>query len=225
MPEDIVVERGEGGMTGEDLKALVEARVQGFVEQAAATPREELAEPLFWWDIFAIGPFQAGAGLVPPSDLLDQPLLPHRIIQVGETASIATVVFLHPFFPDPSLSACDIITGFNAKIELNYFTHNTQTMTPVSNLSRTACIHTVRNQCVYVDVFEFAPRTPACLYEMNICARVCSCDNTPIQPFGGFVRWVRDLDFDLFFGSEGWEFDRPIRFMVSDFASPCLACE
>jgi hypothetical protein len=162
---------------------------------------------------------------VPPADLLDQPLLPHRIIQVGETASIFTVVFLNPLFPQAALSACDIITGFNAKIELNYFTSNTQTMQPVRDLSVSRCIRTVRNVCFYVDQFDFTPRDPACLYETNICARICNCDDTPIRPFGAFVRWVFDLDFDLFFGSEGLEFDRPIRYMVSDFASPCPACE
>lgn len=228
--EEFVVERGEGDDPGEQLQALVEARMQSIVEQAAATPREELAEPLLWWEIFAIGPYQFGADFVPPADLLDQPLLPHRIIQVGETASIFTVVILNPFFPDPSLSACDIITGFNAKIELTYVTSNTQTMTPVPDLSVSRCIPTRRTgndfvDCVYVDRFDFRVRDPACLYETNICARICNCDDAPIQPFAAFVRWILDLDFDLIFGSEGWEFDRPIRFMASDFETGCAACE
>ena len=227
MPEEVVVERGEGGKTvGQDMKAMVEARIQSILEQGRETPREELAEPLNWWEIYAIGPFQFGATTVPPADLLSHPLLPHRIIQVGEPASIFTVVFLNPFFPQAALSACDIITGFNAKIELNYFTSNTQTMQPVRDLSASRCIYTQRNVCYYVDQFDFTPRDPACLYETNICARICNCNNTPtpIQPFGAFVRWVIDLDYDLFFGSEVYEFDRPIRFMVSDFNSPCAAC-
>ncbi len=229
MSDDIVVERGEGGITGEDLQALVEARMQGIMDEGATAPREELAEPLYWWEVFAIGPFQTGAGVVAPglADLVDQPLLPHRIIQPGETASIFTVVFLNPVFPDPSLSACDIITAFNAKIELNYFTSNLQTMTAVPDLSASRCIRTDRNVCWYVDRFDFTPRDPACLYETNICARIVNCDDLPtgVQPFAAFVRWVVDLDFDLFFGSEGLEFDRPIRFMVSDFRSRSAACE
>jgi hypothetical protein len=225
MPEEVVVPRGDGGVTGEDIQALLEARLQGILEQAATSPREELAEPLFWWEVFAIGPIQPGALTVPPADLVDQPLLPHRIIQVGETASIFTVVFVNPYFPHPSLSACDIMTGFNAKIELNYVTSNLQTMTPAPGLSGSSCVRLKRNVCVYVDRFDFTARTPACLYETNICARVCNCSNQPIQPFGAFVRWVFDLDFDLFFGSKTPGFDRPIRFMVSDLNSPCAACE
>jgi hypothetical protein len=225
LAKEIVVDRGEDISTASDgMKPLVEARVQSIVEQGRATARQELAEPLYWWEIFAIGPFQWGAQVVPPADLLDQPLLPHRILQVGETASIYTVVFLNPFFPQPALSACDIITAFTARIELNYFTSNTQTMQPVRDLSNSVCIETVRNQCFYVDEYRFTPQEPACLYETNICARLCNCDNLPIQPFGAFVRWVQDLDFDLFFGSPGLQFDQPIRYMVSDLTSGCASC-
>jgi hypothetical protein len=225
MQKELVVERGDSPPTvGQEMKPLIEAHLRSIVEQGQHTPRQELAEPLFWWDVFAIGPFQFGAGTVPPSDLLDQPLVPHRIIQAGETAAIYTVVFLNPLFPQAALSACDIITAFNARIELNYFTSNVQTMQPARDLSASRCFRTQRNLCYYVDVFEFTPQVPACLYETNICARICDCDQLPVQPFGGFVRWVWDLDFDLFFGSEGLEFDRPIRYMVSDFTSRCENC-
>jgi hypothetical protein len=223
--EEQTISRGDGGTAAEEMQAAIEARVAGIMDEAATTARAELAEPLFWWEVFAIGPFQAGAQQAPPADLLDQPLLPHRIIQVGEQASIFTVVFLNPLFPAAALSACDIITGFNAKIELNYVTSNMQTMTAVPELSASRCIETTRNVCVYVDRFDFTPRDPACLYETNICARICNCDDYPIQPFAAFVRWVFDLDFDLFFGAQSPGFDRPIRFMVSDFESGCTSCD
>lgn len=221
--DELTFERGEGGSSGIDLRGVVEAKMQRIME----SPRPELAEPLFWWEVFAIGPFQEGAQVVAPGqgDLLDQPLLPHRIIQVGESAKIFTVVVLNPDFPDPSLSACDIVTGFGAKIELNYFTSDTQRMVSVPALSATKTIQTVRNVCFYVDEFEFTPQEPACLYETNICARICNCKDAPIQPFGAFVRWIIDLDSDQIFGSEVLEFDRPVRYMVTDLESPCAPVE
>jgi hypothetical protein len=212
--------RGESSTGKLDLRGVVEQKMQRIMDEA----RPELAEPRFWWEVFAIGPFQAGALDVPPADLVDQPLLPHRIIQVGESATIFTVVLLNPIFPDPSLSACDIITGFDARIELNYFTANTQTMQPVTALSASKCLRTVRNVCFYVDEFTFTPRDPACLYETNICARLCNCERLPIQPFGAFVRWIADLDADLIFGSPGLEFNNPVRYMVTDLTSECQNC-
>ncbi|MCA9964198.1 MAG: hypothetical protein KC423_08145 [Anaerolineales bacterium] len=202
----------------------VEKRMAQIMEQAKSAPAAKLAEPLLWWEVFAIGPFQAGANTVPPADLGDQPLLPHRIIQAGEEATILTVVFLNPNFPRATLSACDIITRFGAQIELNYITSNMQTMQPAPELSKSFCLETKLNQCWYVHEYTFTPTEPACLYETNICARICNCDDIPIQPFGAFVRWVFDLDFDLFFGSPSLEFNRPIRFMVSDFQKGCQTC-
>jgi hypothetical protein len=218
MAEELEFPRGEGAMgevTVDDLTAFWEARLQGLYEQAMATPREELAEPLYWWEVFGLGPYQPGATTIPPADFFDQPLLPNRIIQVGEEAVIYALVFLNPSFPSPP--ACSILTNFGAKIELNYWTCNTQTCTPAPLLHARHVIELEKGQCWYLDELRFTAQEAACLYETNICARVLNCGDVPVQPFAAFVRWVYDPDSDLFFGSEEWEFDRPIRFMVSEF--------
>ena len=217
--EEVVVEVGEGAMgevTVDDLTAFWEARLQGLYEKAMATERAELAEPLYWWEIFGLGPFQPGAATIPPADFFDHPLLPNRIIQVGEEAVIYALVYLNPSFPSPS--ACSILTNFGAKIELNYRTVNTQKcVVGPAALNVTHVIDLVQGQCWYLDELRFTAEEAACLLETNICARVLNCKDAPVRPFAAFVRWVYDPDFDLFFGSEVFEFDRPIRYMVSDF--------
>lgn len=208
-----------GEETAEDMKAFWEARLKSLYEKAMATPREELAEPLFWWEIYGAGPFQTGAGTIPPGTFTDQPLLPNRIIQVGEEATIVAIVIVNPFFPSSGPSACDILTNFGAKVELNYRTCNTETCSVGPGYLNVA--HTIELEpgtCFYVDTLTFTADKAACLYETNICARVFNCRDQPVQPFAAFVRWVYDPDIDLFFGSEVFEFDRPIRFMVCDFS-------
>jgi hypothetical protein len=80
-------------------------------------------------------------------------------------------------------------------------------------------------QSVYWDYFTFSPTEAACLYEMNICARICNCNDVTVPGFGAFVRHVFDFDPEhlglLRSPTPGWTFDRPIRFMVADPTAPC----
>ncbi len=201
----------------EEMKAILDDKLKALVDQHKATPVEELAGPQNFWDLYAIGPYQ------------DFSVFPSRVIELGETATVLIVAYLNPFVPSPfpGQNACDIITGFGAKIELNIFTSNMQTMTPAAGLSESVCIPTMIGQCWYTYYWTFKPTAPACLYETNICARICNCSNYPIgvPQYSGFVRWVRNLDYDLLFGAPPLTFDHPIRFMVSDYKQKCAACE
>jgi hypothetical protein len=203
--EEFVVERGEGDDPGEAQQAQLDARMEGALEKAATL---ELAGPQDYWNIWAVGPYQ------------DYGLQPNRIIQLGEPAWIYTYVYLNPVYPRPypGQNACDQITGFGAKIELNYFTSNTQLMQPVADLNHVYCIQTKLGQCYYRHKWVFTPTQAACIYETNICARICNCDLQPVPQYAGFVRWVYDLDVDYLFPPTGWGFDRPIRYMVSDMS-------
>jgi hypothetical protein len=210
MPEeDVVFERGEGEEPGKDQQAQLDAQLEGLFEKARAAP--EAAGPPRFWDVFAVGPYQVPA------------LQPSRVIDVGEQATILTVVYLNPNYPstDPGQNACDIITGFGAKIELSYVTSNMQTMQTVPALSDSYCIETTPGQCWYRHYWTFTPRESACLYSTNICVRICNCGGYYVRQYSGFARWIRNLDFEMIFGATGWQFDHPIRYMVSDYKDRC----
>jgi len=42
----------------EEMKASLDARLGALVDRHKATPKEELAGPQNFWDVFAIGPYQ-----------------------------------------------------------------------------------------------------------------------------------------------------------------------
>jgi hypothetical protein len=199
---------GEEGSV-ENQKVQLDAKLEGLFQQTEAAP--ELAGPPRFWDVFAVGPYQVPA------------LQPSRILEVGEQATILTVVYLNPSVPSPypGQNACDIITGFGAKIEFNYFTSNMQTLQPVPTLHRYHCLETTPGQCWYRDYWTFTPQDPACLYCTNICVRICNCDDYYVRQYSGFARWVANLDFDFIFGAPVWQFDHPIRYMVSDYRQRC----
>jgi hypothetical protein len=178
------------------------------------------------WEIFALGPWQT------PDDLQ-----PGRIIRVNETAYLAIVVWMNP-------EMCRNITQHGDKIELNIFTSDTQRMEAVDELHHYCCILTEKDHCWYVYVWEFTPTEDACLYETNICARICTCSDVVLEDYAGFVRHVYDFDAeslwpeipasvlppelpgggwpDIPTAPPSWGFDRPVRYMVYD---PERACE
>ena len=205
MTEETNLVRGEGDEAGDALQAYLDAQLESSFEQAATI---ELAGPQDFWNLYATGPYQW------PSRK------PYRVIQLGEYAWLYVIVWLNPNFPDsaPGQNACDMITGFGGKIELNFVTSNMQTMSPAPALNHTYCIQTTEGQCRYRYLWRFRPREAACLYETNICARICNCNNKPVKQYSGFVRWVEDLDVEWLFPQRPWGFDRPIRYMVSDMS-------
>jgi len=208
MAEDMTVSRGE-----EDPKAMLKAHIEARLEAAVQQATVELAEvpPELGpnrWEVYAWGPWQ-----LPFDPAAD----PGRIIFVGEKAYVGVAVWMNP-------AMCQDVTGFEGKIELSFWTSNTQTMRPVPSMDYHYCIKTKRGgPCFYVIVWEFEPTEAACIMETNICARICNCNNHPVPGYAGFVRHVYDFDPENLFAPPppGWGFDRPIRYMVSD-GSDCV---
>jgi len=202
-------------VTKEQLKAQIEAQVRAAYEKAAANTRQELAEPQDWWELFAVGPIQAPAGfygVTPP------PLLPHRVIRVGEEAFIVTILILNPFplmVPPAGLIPADVLSNFGLPFTLEYHTcDTTNCVKGPDNLNVTHTGTLIPGQFIYVDILDFVAEKAGCIFETNICGRILGCEGITAPPFAGFVRWVADVDADLFFGSPGLEFDNPVRFMV-----------
>jgi hypothetical protein len=210
--EEVVHEREAADPAG-DLVASVQAKFQAAIDEAQ-TAQVELAQapgPLYQdWEVLAWGPWQY------PYDPYQDP---GRIIFVGEYATIVTSVYLNA-------DMTKNVSGFGAEIQLSYWTSNTQTMRPAADLERNVCIPVVAGQSVYWDYFTFTPSEAACLYEMNICARICNCNHVTVPGYAAFVRHVFDYDPEhlglvLPSPTPGWTFDRPIRFMVAD---PKVTC-
>jgi hypothetical protein len=228
MAEELEVRKGET-----DPRAKLAARVAKNFEaslKAAGALELTATQPGINadWEIFAFGPWQT------PDDLM-----PGRIIRVNETAFLAIVVWMNP-------EMCRNITQHGDKIELNIFTSDMQRMKEVvdDEMQHYCCIQTVRDHCWYVYVWEFTPAVDACLYETNICARICTCSNVPLQDYAGFVRHVYDFDPETLWppippavvppdfpggawppgptAPASWGFDRPVRYQVYD---PDRACD
>ena len=208
MTEEKEFSRGDTDSRAESLKAQVEARIAAAAEQKAAEAAAELGEapPPEFWDIFALGPFQ--------DPTLAQP--PGRIIELDEEAFIVTIVFLN--------TAMDTnISDYGARVQLNYFTSNTQTMEPVSAMDYSCCFEPDDVDGVvtpfgtfYVTIWTFTPTEAACILETNICARICNCEDEVVPGRAAFVRWVFGIDFDAFFPPVPLTFDHPIRYLVYD---------
>jgi hypothetical protein len=206
-------------LTAADVKANLEKQLRAAYEKALTKPRAQIAEPLFWWEIFALGPIQAGAQLVPPATFLSSPLLPGKVIRKGETGFIVTFFILNPFpLPqDPLIIPSDFLSVFSLPFEIDYHTCNGTTCEPAgANLNVKHTGNLVPGQFFYVDVLEFVAEDPGCIFETNICARILGCDGkTPnASPFAGFARTTINVDPELFFPTPLLEFDNPVRFMV-----------
>ena len=205
MTEEKEFRRGDKESPAETLKARVQAEIAASIERATVELAEAPAPSA--WEIYAVGPFQ----------IVGAP--PGRIIALGETAYVATIVFLNTFM-DANVS------GFGGRVQLNYFTANTQTMEPVGAMDYSCCLQPDDVAGVvtpigtfYVTIWEFQPTEAACILETNICARICNCENEVVPGYAAFVRWIANLDFDTFFPPVGFQFDHPIRYLVYDNAN------
>jgi hypothetical protein len=202
-----------GGLTAEDVKAQVEARVQAALDEAMMTTSQEIAEPEGWWNLYALGPIQPIG--------IPAPLLPHQVIKVGEPAFVATVLFLNPFLVlAPGTTAADVLSNFALPYEVQYQTGNLTSWVlgePGMNTVHSGLgFNLIPGVFFYVDVLAFTPGTPG-LYEMNISARILGATPPYINApqFAGYARAVIDIDPDLFISpAPGLQFDLPIRFQV-----------
>jgi len=207
MSNEVNVSRAAADDPRATLKANVEAKfAEAFEKAKLELTQTGIGNPANLWEVYAWGPWQ------------DPGQAPGRIIMVGEKAYIAVAVWMNT-------AMCADVVGFDTKFELNFYTSNTQTMEPVPALNYSCCIFPKPGTCYYVTVWEFSPSEEACLLETNICARLCTCGNKLVPQYAGFVRHVYDFDPDNLFPPypfpPGWQFDRPIRYMVADPKRPC----
>lgn len=200
------------GITAEDIKAQLEAQAKSAVEKAMNAQRPEVAEPLNWWEVLALGPIQPGAG----TNIFNPPLLPHQVIRRGEDAFLASIIVLNPFGPGTP-TACDILQGFALPYQVEFQIGNTTTMAPAGILTDSGTFDP-NGFCVYVNVVQL-PDQPAGLYQVNVTGRILGNAGNPAPPFAGFARQVLDIDTELFVLTPDpqppvWQFDLPIRYQV-----------
>ena len=213
----VASERDLNHMTAMDVQVQIEAVVKSALDEArmrrAARTMAEIAEPDGWWNLYAIGPVQPIG--------IPGPLLPHQVIKVGETAFVATILFLNDFLIlTPGTTAADVLSNFALPYEVRYQTGNLTTWTlgqaDMNVVHSGAGFNLVPQVNVYFDVLAFTASVPG-LYEMNISARILGATspfaNAP--QFAGYARAVLDIDPDLFISpAPGLQFDLPIRFQV-----------
>lgn len=198
-------------MTIDDVKALLDAKLQSAYQEFISTPQEEMAEPLFWWDLYAWGPWQPGAKLTPPSGF-SGPLLPNQVIRLGETAYVATIIVLNTNFPTTGPSAAEILSNFALPYQVEYGTGELKKWQPApAYLQHIGNGNLIPNVPYAVDVFGFKAQDEG-LYEMNITVRIYGCGENAAPPFAGFATRVVDIDQDMFGGKLHVEEDIPIRF-------------
>jgi hypothetical protein len=210
-------EEGEEALDAQQAQAQAQAEAQfgAALEKAEVGLELGRAPPgQGWWNCWAFGPWQFPAQQ------------PSRIMMVGEWALLHLVVWMDPFILGPN------IVGHGDKIELEYITSNMQTMMPADlSLQHHVCIDTYTTPPIiqpsgyyFHNWWWFKPEHDACIYETNICARICTCRNKMVREYAAWVRYVWDYDpewiLPLFkpweYHPAGWSFDDPIRFAVFD---------
>jgi hypothetical protein len=230
---DMTFSKGSS-MTVDTVKALVDARVKEAIDEGSRRPRQEIAEPQEWWNIWATGPFQ----VVAPGG----PLQPHKVIKIGEKFYIAVVIWFSPLIMTPGgPSVCDLITNLGCRIRIDCCTIDLCRVVSAGQFNcDNVLIDLVPGQCYYTYVFEYTanPGTESCLYEQNICVRVIGCPTNAAPQLAGFASAVFDFDPDLFYPTvpppvpvtppvptptpptpapgrpPGWRFMEGIRFMI-----------
>lgn len=208
------------GNDAELAAASIESMVQAAIAKGRARQQSEVGmevtEPEGWWNLWAYGPFQFTA----PGG----PLRPHKIVKVGQSFYVATVLWLSDAVLAGGPSICDLISNLACDFELEYCTNDLCAMRKATRFSRTVVEPLRPNQCYYVNVQQFTAVTgdDSCIYEMNICGRITGCkDRGGNPPLAGYASAVYSFDADLFYPpygppgqSAGWRYDVPIRFMI-----------
>ena len=188
----------------EDADQQIVSRLQAAVDEAELRP--EIAEVRDWWDVAAFGPLQ----LVQSGG----PLLPHRVIKVGEDAYVYAIVVLNPAQPLPTgTNAADVLANFSLPYEVQFQTGNLTTWTLAPPDMQAVRRGNFRpRQTVYFERIRFTGRRPG-LYEMNISARILGA-TPPYQSapqFAGYATTVFGLDAEDLWGNRP---SGPLRFQV-----------
>jgi len=207
------------GNDAELAAASIESMVQAAIAKGRAKQQSEvgveLAEPEGWWNLWAFGPFQITA----PGG----PLRPNKIVKVGESFYVATVLWLSDVVLTPGgPTVCDLISNLACDFELEYCTNDLCDFRKAARFSRSVTHPLVPDQCYYINVQRFTAVAgdESCIYEMNICGRITGCRGGR-PPLAGYASAVYDFDADLFYPAggptgrpAGWRYDVPIRFMI-----------
>lgn len=169
----------------EDVLAQVEARVRSIQDEMYARlpamesgiVRPEIAGPIPWWDLFVIGPIQFAPSLQPSG-----------VIELGETAFIATLLVVNPLaiLPGP-ISPLTILAGTNAQIK--YRTGNLDTYTTTApSIDSTLPI----TGAINLDFQAFTPTTVGVM-DLSVSARIPG-PGPAVWPFGGFATLLLSFD-------------------------------
>lgn len=233
---DVVVQTGQAQAAeqeqmseqAQNIKSEVKARIEAAMDKAMSRPQIEAAEPQGWADIYASGPYQPGAALVPPAGMQSRPLKPHAVIRVGEWAQIAATLVLNPnsLPQDPNINPTDFLSGFKLPYEIEFVTLNLSHGTAAPELSHKVWGNLEPGYSYYTEVFEFKAKERGCIFETNVCFRILDCykSSPSYSPFAGFATWVFNYDEPSFLdgllgvqgtvAQPGFLFNTPIRFMT-----------
>ncbi|HMT20279.1 MAG TPA: hypothetical protein PKE20_03380, partial [Promineifilum sp.] len=150
----------------EGVMAALESKVQAVISEGKqkrqAEAQQEIAEPQGWWNLWARGPFQYTA----PGG----PLLPHKVIKVGESFYVATVLWLSDVVLTPGgPTVCDLISNLACDFELEYCTNDLCDFRKATRFSRSVKHPLIPDRCYYINVQRFtaAAGDESCIYEMN----------------------------------------------------------
>lgn len=191
-------------MTAEEADQQIVSRLQAAIDESALRP--EIAEVRDWWDVAAFGPLQ----LIQSGG----PLLPHRVIKVGEDAYVYAFIVLNPGQALPTgTNAADVLANFSLPYEVQFQTGNLTTWTLAPPDMQAVLRGNFRpGQTVYFERIRFTGRQPG-LYEMNISARILGA-TPPYQSapqFAGYATTVFGLDAADLWGNRP---SGPVRFQV-----------
>jgi hypothetical protein len=211
-------EKARPQVNADDARAYIEAQLMGLVDQMQAgvpeVARPEEAEPLFWWDLIVFGPFQ-----FPPA------IQPSGVMEVGESALIATLAVLNPL---PVLlggvSPQDVIEGFAPTLEINYRTGNISTWTLAEPGLQIDSPIALCSGCgigpFYLDLQVITP-TIAGVHDMSVSARITGGPPLGSASFGGLATQLFHTSFEpllTLFGfpgsTPGFLTKAPLRFNV-----------
>lgn len=200
----------------DDVVAALNAQLKAAYDAAMTKARTEVAEPRYWWNVYAFGPIQLGAHDTTDPGGFTGPLLPNQVIRASDPgpAFVASIIILNPFVlpngvpPTPS----QILQTFGLPYTVDFQIANLTTWAAAGTLASGGSF-VPGGPGFYVNVVPL-PAQPAGMYEINVTARILGAGGITAPPFAGFARYVLDIDDELFSPAPGWQFDLPIRYQV-----------
>lgn len=201
------VEMAEAHVQEADRIALIREWMRGQIDRV----RVQSVDMEKWWDVYAVGPFQEFADYTGP-------LAPHKVIKLGESATIYAVIYLNDYTKMKDLEGatpCEFLTSFEMipySVTVSTGNKHTWTLASGAGLNTTqGGVLEPYNESLFIEAFTFTPMTVG-LHEMSITARLGKPGSE--APFGGFASWVVDPDIDILM--PGAVHEMPVLFQVYD---------